>query len=553
MRSTRLALAALVVGIGFQTAAHAAPRPPRLGSVPAPLHLVPTTDEPTRIRGLDAYFGEVRLDAAADGIVVVNRLPLERYLLGLQEVPLRWPEDALKAQAVAARTYALYTLGRPAAGAAATYGFDICASVECQVFAGADVVQGLNGDRWSRAVMETAGRTIVYGGEPILARYHSTSGGRTLANEQVFTDEPAYPYLKGVPSTAETTSPLYRWTVFFRLDRLRSILRAAGWWGRSDGPLREVRSVESSEGFHYPDIALRGPRGQKRVTAEELRSLLRDLAPSFYPDLYPSPWTTTSGVLPETLPSNRYEVRTNRGTAIVEGRGWGHAVGMSQWGAYGMAEAGASYEEILTHYYTDVQIGERDTHESIDVGIDWSRTQVTARGAFRLIDGRGRALTDEAIGTWRFAWLGEDRLAIDPPGGTNRSLRVEIVQAPRSTPAGQEAQVGIHLSRPARVGTVTEGGAEAEAAIRGSGTSRLAWIAPERAGRYRVFVKAAVGSRSSRSEALTVRVTAGPGPSGDREESPEDGDGGRGALRILLAVLLLIILAGTLWAGRIKG
>jgi SpoIID/LytB domain protein len=553
MSAARLAVAVLILSAGFQGAADAAPRRPRLGSVPAPLHLVPTTDEPTRIRGLDAYFGALRLDAAADGIAVVNHLSLERYLLGLQEVPLRWPEEALKAQAVAARTYALYTLGQPAAGAAATYGFDICASVECQVFAGADVVRGSNGDRWWRAVTETAGTTIVYDDQPILSRYHSTSGGRTLANERVFTDEPAYPYLKGVLSTTETTSPLYRWTVYLRLDRLQSMLRAAGRWDRSDGPLREVRSVESRAGLHYPDIALRGPRGRARVTAEELRGLLRDLAPSFYPDLYPSPWTTTSGVLPETLPSNRYEVRTDRGTAIVEGRGWGHGVGMSQWGAYGMAQAGASYEEILTHYYTGIELDRRDTDARIDVGIDWARTDLAARGAFALIDGRGRALTGEAIGTWKFEWLGEGRLAIDPPGGIRRPLRVEIVRAPGTATAGQQALLGIELSRPARVGTITEGGSEAGPAIRGSGTSRLAWVAPDRPGRYRVFVEAAVGSRKSRSEAVTVRVVPERSGAADAPVDGSEDEGGRGPIRILLAVFLVIILAATLRAGRIRG
>lgn len=553
MRAARLAVAALVFSIGFQTAAGAAPRRPRFGPATAPLQLVPTTDEPTRIRGLDAYFGEIRLEAAADGIVVVNDLSLERYLLGLQEVPLRWPQEALKAQAVAARTYALYVLGRPASGAAAAYGFDICASVECQVFAGADVVREVDGDRWLRAVRETDGRTIVYDDDPILARYHSTSGGRTLANEQVFTDEPAYPYLKGVTSTTEATSPLYRWTVFFRLDRLQSMLRAADWWDRSEGPLREVRSVASREGLHYPDIALRGPGGRARVTADELRTLLRDLAPSFYPDLYPSPWTTTSGVLPETLPSNRYEVRTNRRTAIVEGRGWGHGVGMSQWGAYGMAQAGASYEEILTHYYTDVTIGDRDTDAPIEVGIDWARTGVTVRGAFGLVDGRGRVLTDEAIGSWRFEWLGEGRIAIDPPGGTRRPLRVEIIRAPSSTTAGEMARFGIRLSTPSRVEMITEGSLESEAAIRGSGASRLAWVAPERPGRYRVFVRAEVGSRSSQSEAVTVRVTGARSRARSPVGRPDEGDGGRGPIRILLVVFLLIILAATLWAGRIKG
>ena len=79
------------------------------------------------------------LDSANDGLVVTNRLGLEKYLLGLNEVPTDWPTEALKAQAVAARTYALWTLAQPPGGSAAIYGFDICASIECQVFSGAAV------------------------------------------------------------------------------------------------------------------------------------------------------------------------------------------------------------------------------------------------------------------------------------------------------------------------------------------------------------------------------------------------------------------------------
>jgi SpoIID/LytB domain protein len=550
----RLTAVVLVVLLGLQPHAEAAPRDARFESVRAPVRLVPTGDQPTSVGGLNSFFGEVRFEAAADGIVVVNRLSLERYLLGLQEVPVRWPSEALQAQAVAARTYALHTLGRAPAGAAAMYGFDICASVECQVFAGADVVSANDGERWLRAVRETAGRTVLFEDEPILARYHSTSGGRTFDNEQVFTDEPSYPYLKGVESTTEESSPLYRWTVYLRLDRLQSMLRAAGWWPRRKGRLVETRSIRSRAGLHYPDVILRGKKGRSVVSAEELRTLLRELGPRFYPDLYPSPWTTSSGFLPETLPSNRLEVHTNSGTAIVRGRGWGHGVGMSQWGAYGMAREGASYEDILEHYYTGIEIDERSKDEPIDVGVDWGRTEATATGAFELVDGRGKVLEEEALGTWVFAWLGPDRLAIEPPDGVGRALRVGILRAPRSTPAGETVRITIDLSKPARVSTVTDGGDDAGAEVRNSGRSDLSWNAPERPGRYEVRVKAAVGSTERHSNAVTVRVTATPerAPEAAEEEPSRDGDPS-GPANVLLVGFFLIILVVALWAGRIRG
>jgi SpoIID/LytB domain protein len=460
---------------------------------------------------------------------------------------VRWPLEALKAQAVAARTYALHTLETGPAGAAETYGFDICASVECQVFAGADVIEGIKGKRWLRAVQETAGRALLYERNPILARYHSTSGGRTLANEQVFTDERAYPYLKGVESTAETESPLYRWTVYFRLDRLRAILRAAGTWQRGWGRLLEVRSRPSRANLHYPDVVLRGARGHTVVTAEGFRGIVGDLAPDLYPKQYPSPWATPSGFLPETLPSNRFEVATSRNSVIVEGRGWGHGVGMSQWGAYGMARAGSSYEEILGHYYTDIEIDEVDTDLLVDVGIDWARTEVSARGAFKIVDGQGRVLQNEAIGNWRFAWLSDGRVAIEPPEGIRRPLRVGVSRAPDAVTSGGRARLTIDLSRPARVYTITSGDPSSEVDLRGAGRSRLRWTAPEDPGRYRVAVRAAIGSRTKDSKALTIVVTA-----------PEAGTEGRGpdvpprTMNFLLIAILTIILAGIVWAGRIR-
>ena len=542
----------LVASLGVGSHAAAGPRNTRFESVRAPVRLVPTGDQPTTIEGLHSYFGGLRLAAAGDGIVVVNRLPLERYLLGLQEVPSWWPPAALQAQAVAARTYALHTLGRPPAGAAATYGFDICASVECQVFAGADVVSGSGGERWLRAVDDTAGRTILYKDEPILARYHSTSGGRTFDNEQIFTDERAYPYLKGVDSTTEVSSPLYRWTVYVRMDRLQRMMRAAGRWRGGKGRLVEARTKRRGNALD-PDVFLRGRKGRAVMSAAEFRTLLGELGPRFYPDLYPSPWTTSSGYLPETLPSDHFEIDTNAGTAIVRGRGWGHGVGMSQWGAFGMAREGASYEDIIEHYYTGIEVGDRSTGEPIDVGVDWGRFEVAATGAFALIDGRGRVLEEEALGTWGFAWLGPNRLAIEPPEGVGRPLRVGILRVPPEARAGEAVPITIELSRPARVSTVTDGADDAGAVIEDSGRSRLTWDAPEQPGRYRIEVVAAVGSREERSSAITVSVTADeePEPGVADDASPSSRDPGPPVL-VLIAGALLIILVVALWAGRIR-
>jgi stage II sporulation protein D len=550
VRSTVAAILVLLA-----TAVPSAARPRAPGALRAPISLVPTTSEPLEVDSESRFFGSIRLDAASDGLVVINRLPLERYLLGLQEVPTTWPEQALQAQAVAARTYALNTLSRPPAGAAATYGFDICASVECQVFAGADVLTSLSGIRWKQAVEDTAGVAVLRSGDPILARYHSTSGGRTFDNSQIFTTEPDYPYLQGVTSRAEEASPLYRWRVEFSLRDLRRLLVDAGWWTSGDGRILAARTVVSSEGYHYPDVLFVGTRGRLRTSAEDFRSMARDLAPALWPDRYPSPWRTTSGRLPETLPSNRITIKTTGNRAVIVGRGWGHGVGMSQWGAHGMALQGASFEEILTHYYTDVAVDEYADPGPIEVGIDWARSTVSVSGAFRVVDAGGRTIVEEALGTWRFGTAGADVVSLDPPRGFGLPLEVGIVDAPRTVAPGGVAQVTVALSKPARLRTLAASG-NSPALVADAGRQEVEWFAPEDPGRYRIRVEASVGEASRRTEAVEILVAAEPEERtvASRGRSEDTDGGNNNSIYFVIAVLVgLIILVAKVLAGRIRG
>ncbi|MDQ4025736.1 MAG: SpoIID/LytB domain-containing protein, partial [Actinomycetota bacterium] len=437
MRFRRLA-AVLLTLLGALGAAPVA-RATTPGALAGPVRLVARPGEAIQVSGLHRYFGDVELVAGSGGLTVTNRVSLERYLLGLNEVPPGWPEEALKAQAVAARTYALWTLARPPAGAAAVYGFDICATVECQVFAGADVVASPDGRRWAAAVAATAGEALLYDGRPILARYHSTSGGVTLDNSQAFPGDPDYPYLQGVPSRTEGASPLYRWEVRFPLAHLRAMLAAI--WTPSHGRLRRVRTVPSSEGFHYPDVIFEGGKRDLRMDAETLRDIVRTKGPELYPGTYPSPWPTTSGRLPETLPANRISIETRAGVAIVTGRGWGHGTGMSQWGAHGMAARGATYEEILAHYYTGAVLGRVPVRRAITVGVDWGRSSVTATGAFDVVDGSGDVAVRDALGSWTFTPAGNGAIAVQPPPGDALPLRVGFVRAPAKVSAGERVRI----------------------------------------------------------------------------------------------------------------
>jgi SpoIID/LytB domain protein len=525
----------------------------RLGAVAGSIRLVPTGGSPIEVRGLHSYHGSIELDPASDGLVVSNRLSLEKYLLGLAEVPATWPEEALKAQAVAARTYALYTLSQPRAGMAAVYDFDICASVQCQVYSGADVASPLDFARWSAAVADTAGVTVLYRGEPILARYHSTSGGRTLDNPQAFPDEPSYPYLQSVPSPTEEGSPLSRWIARFPLPDLQVILVRAGWW-LDRGRLLSVKSVRSRTGLHYPDVLLVGRRGRLRTTAADLRTVLRDVAPALFPHKYPSSAPTSSGRLPEALPSDRYDAFTRGRMVTFAGRGWGHGVGMSQWGAHGLALRGVSYPDILGHYYTGVDLGVVASDRPIEVGVGWSLQGVEATGDFRVVNEAGRTLVDRALGTWSFHWDGGGGMSIDPPRGFGLPLEIGILDAPKRVEPGEVVSFAIALSRPAKVRTVTRaapaGYDDPPYELLDVGRRRLEWRAPREEGTYIVSVRATTGNARGVTDLVRVAVRD-PEPAGVAAPSPEPtevtdelvSDTRRNGLLLILALIGLAVAA----------
>lgn len=551
---TRLVATVALLCLTLVTSAVSAqPKEQRLGAAVAPLRLVPTGDTPLSVHGLHRYYGSIEIGSASDGLTVSNRLPLERYLLGLAEVPLSWPDEALKAQAVAARTYALFTLAQPAGGSAAIYGFDICASIDCQVYSGADVAAGPAGFRWRSAVESTAGQAVLYGGQPILARYHSTSGGVTLDNPQAFPEEGAYPYLRGVPSTTERGSPLYRWATEFTISHMQELAARSGFWPEGNGKLLEVRSRPSSAGFHYPDLVFRSKRGTVVRTAEEVRDAFRDLAPQVYPSLYPGPAPTAGGTLPETFPSNRIDVFTARRTVRVIGRGWGHGVGMSQWGAHGLALRGASYVDILTHYYTGVQVGPVEDPGPLEVGLDWAESSVTVSGEFSIVDGRGKTLVKDALGTWDFDHAGAGVVNIDPPQGYGLPLQVGLVGAPERVQVGEPAYLTVALSRPAKVRTLTSaatGYDDPGARVAAAGRRRIVWLAPLEPGVFDIRVEATAGGRRSRTDPVRIRVAEATARGQDADDVAEGdrrtADPARFPFLVLGAVGIAIVIGGYL-------
>ena len=248
--------------------------------------------------------------------------------------------EALKAQAVAARTYALWEIHK---GYWKRFGFDVCATVSCQVYQGATAEQGERGKRWVAAVKATAGEVLYESpGKPALTRYHSTSGGSTLANEAVYPSDGARPYLKAIDDPFDDVSPLHTWKQSFKREHLQAILRRAV---QLNGTITDVIVDQTKR-----EMTIKTEGGELDMTTVRFRREISETAPRVYPDVYPG--TRSDGEpMPFTMPSSRFKVEKTADGFVFHGRGYGHGVGMSQYGAMGRAKAGHTYDDILAAYY----------------------------------------------------------------------------------------------------------------------------------------------------------------------------------------------------------
>jgi stage II sporulation protein D len=259
--------------------------------------------------------------AREDTLLVVAEVPLERYLAGV--VPLEmdagWPLEALKAQAVAARTYAI---NRRAARRKAGALFDVEATVMDQVYGGATAED----PRAVAAIVATRGEWLADdAGAPILAAFHSTSGGHTESAEAVWGE--ARPYLVGAACPFDRESPVHTWSILVPVDEVEQRLVAGGY---AVTGLRDlvVRSRTASGRARAVD-ARRAGGETVVVPAGDLRRLLGY----------------------GRLKSTAFSVRRHGAALRFDGRGAGHGIGMCQYGARGMALAGRDYRAILAFYY----------------------------------------------------------------------------------------------------------------------------------------------------------------------------------------------------------
>ena len=320
--------------------------------------------DPERPRFVARYPGAATVRRADDGTLTITvTVPFERYLEGIAEVPSSWPAAALEAQAVAARSYALATTGWSGAEGEAL-DRPICATSSCQVYRGIPVPHDPHHRRWVRAVRSTRGEVLLTGDRPATTVYFSTSNGHTYGNEDVFGTDPLS-YLRPVPERDDGASPTARWSVQVPFPSLSRFLAAEERWPRG----RRITSVRP----RGSSVEVAGGGRVRRLSLADLRDAVNTWAPCLEPDRFPGP-------LPVTIPSSWFEdVSVRDGALSLSGRGWGHGVGMVQWGAYGKARRGWSSEEILAYYYGGLRPEPFPEPGTIRVVVASGLTRVIAR------------------------------------------------------------------------------------------------------------------------------------------------------------------------------
>jgi stage II sporulation protein D len=276
---------------------------------------------PMRLDGR-ALPGRLELFAERGTLLAVNVVDLEQYVAAVvaSEVPHRWPREALRAQAVAARTFAVAQKVAQGPASRAHLG----SSVLDQVYRNA-----ANPPRPAlEAAQSTAGEVLTWGAAPIAAYFSASCGGISESAEAAFNLEPGTtPYIRSGVEDADARE----WTVRLPLSSITAALRKAQ---RMQAEIREIAVESRTASGRAQSLALQTSAGPRRLLAVELRQLVGY----------------------ERLPSLLFEVKTDGGVAIFRGKGSGHGVGLCQWGARARAIAGNGYREILAHYYPGAEV-----------------------------------------------------------------------------------------------------------------------------------------------------------------------------------------------------
>lgn len=265
----------------------------------------------------------------------IEEIEIEEYVKGVvaSEVPAAFDEEAIKAQAVAARTY---YIAKRLDNCTQASGAEICDSTHCQVYSSKEKTMlkwsaansQMYWDKISKAVEDTEGQVLVYDGDVIsYPQFFATSSGKTESSVDVFARD--IPYLKSTESLGEEVAPKYNSTIKISITDFVNTINAS--YGNAkltnENAKEVVKIISNTEGGAVKEVAI----SNEVIAGTKFRTLFK-------------------------LNSANFTMNFTEGTVKIDCKGYGHGVGMSQWGANVMAKEGKGYDEILKHYYSGVEI-----------------------------------------------------------------------------------------------------------------------------------------------------------------------------------------------------
>ena len=327
------------------------------------------------------YRGKMKFMRLSTGdMTVVNAVDFDDYLCGVvpREVTPTWSYEAVKAQAVLSRTFAINNMNK-----FQKYGFNLDNTTNSQAYAGVRIEHPSS----NRAVQETHNQVVLYEGKPANVYFFASSGGKTGTANDAWGGE-NLPYLQSVDDPYENPNQASysNWKLTFTANELKAKL------AQKDvhiGDITDV-TVEYSNSGRAIKTTFHGTEGKKEYLRENIRWVIGAYSTAFtvsrsgesaggnlcaldaYNSFTQIPVTSETKLLSASGISNVAEglhllsaegqvqieaTNSSTGDFIFNGRGWGHGVGMSQWGAKGMAEAGFHYQEIIQHYFAGTEIG----------------------------------------------------------------------------------------------------------------------------------------------------------------------------------------------------
>lgn len=267
-----------------------------------------------------SYRGMLELSVQNGKLLVVNQLPLEQYLVGVinSEISSTWPMESIKTQAVIARTFAV---AKRKERSKALYHLE--STVMDQAYEGSDEEDS----RAARGVVETQDEVLTYNGTVIQAFYHANSGGRTEASQNVWGI--ALPYLQGVECQYGLTSTTSSWEQSLPLSKIEAALKSFKIYGLTD-----IKPGPRNNRGRLKNVVLVTERGNVTLLATKFRMAVGSTV----------------------IKSTNFVVRIDGGTAYFNGSGYGHGVGLCQYGAKQRALDGFKYDEILSYYYPGAKL-----------------------------------------------------------------------------------------------------------------------------------------------------------------------------------------------------